>query len=79
MTKTPLIERPILGYPGLTIELHHTRKTDRSDVVVKENGEKATEWKDLTREEAKDRYFHPFCYGFNVRDQLRQSDADPRE
>lgn len=74
MTSTPLIERPLLGYPGYTVELTHNRKADRSDVIVKRNEGVATEWKGLTREEAKDRYFHPFCYGFDVRDQLREGD-----
>jgi len=76
MTSKALIERPLLGYPGIVIELIHNRKTDRSDVIVKQNENVATEWKGLTREEAKDRFFHPFCYGFDVRDESRESDED---
>lgn len=74
MTSTPLIERSLLGYPGIVVELIHNRKSDRSDVIVKANDNVATEWKGLTREEAKDRFFHPFCYGFNVRNELREGD-----
>ena len=57
-SKTPLAERPLLGYPGAEAKLYVNG--DNYTVTVGHMTFGPTE----SRAIAKDWYFHPFCYGY---------------
>jgi hypothetical protein len=62
---TLLSSRPLLGWPGIRVELH-TRGRHLEVQIHDSVG--LTTWKPVTRAEAKDMYFHPFVYGYNAPD-----------
>lgn len=65
---SPLAERKLLGYPDTSIALHVTsRKGNETLRVVITDPSGTTEWEAQDRADAKDRYFHPFCYGYEHR------------
>lgn len=62
---TALAERAILGYPGTSIALHVTKTKGKEKLKVEiTDPSGVTSWDAADRKDAKDRYFHPFCYGY---------------
>ena len=58
-----LAEREVLGYPGVTVQLH----VNANNLLIKyRTPQGETELVPKDRAEAKDMYFHPFVYGLNV-------------
>lgn len=57
-----LADRPLMGYPGVTVELHIAPPPYGVGYQVRCGGET---WEVDNTKDAKDIYFHPFCYGYD--------------
>lgn len=62
-----LAERELLGYPGTVVQLHVESDTrvERFEIQIHDPCVLLT-WRPATRAEAKEMYFHPFCYGYEA-------------
>lgn len=68
-----LASRELLGYPGVFVELHATRKSG-CEVLVREPGRTITLLPE-NGSEALSMFYHPFAYGYVVSDHADSDDA----
>jgi hypothetical protein len=56
----------LLGYPGATVELHVEGAIGDNYRVLVRDTVRCLEWETRDRAQARDWYFHPFVFGYNV-------------
>jgi hypothetical protein len=61
-----LADRPLLGYPGATVELHVEGAIGDNYRVLVRDSVRCLEWETRSKRDAADRYFHPFVFGYSA-------------
>lgn len=75
-----LSTREVPGYPDLEVTLFVDQQGEQEKyAVVVRDRTQVTQWDTTTRKEAADRYFHPFCYGYEYPQRITWEDVEPRD